>query len=220
MQNQNTKSIKTIYFYVLTLIYILNDFVFIHTTKISYYLAFDYFFRIISIILIIYLLKRKIISFPYLKLNTLPVKEIIFWALYLVMFAIVIFYVLEEILLRIIPDVHLFSYPKYDSAVIKIIDCILGMIVVSLSEELIFRGYCYSYLAEKIKNPVNIIIIISVVFGLIHWSLGIVPVITTAVWGVFAAASVARTDSLLPALFAHYLIDLISFTEIIPKLNF
>ena len=175
MLNRKTESVKTIYFFILALIYILNDFVFIYTPKIHYYLAFDYAFRIISIAIIIYLLKRKIINSSYLKLKSLPVKDTVFWTLYLIMFSIIIFFILEEILLKVIPDVHLFSYPKYNGALCKVIDLSFGMILVALSEELIFRGYCYSYLAEKTNNTVFVIAVSSIIFGLIHWSNGITP---------------------------------------------
>ncbi|MBN2402030.1 MAG: CPBP family intramembrane metalloprotease [Spirochaetes bacterium] len=136
------------------------------------------------------------------------------------MMALIIFFILEEILLKTIPDIHLFNYPKYDNSFSKIIDLTFGLIIVALTEELIFRGYCYSYLSEKTDSIIILIIISSLVFGLIHWSNGITPVITATIWGMFAIFSVIRTESILPSLFAHYLIDIISFSEIIPRLNF
>jgi uncharacterized protein len=220
MNNIRSNHIKDIFFYILAAIYLFNDFIFIYTGTIAQYLFFDYLFRIISIALIVYLLKIKIISLSYLKLNLLSYKAFFFWSLYLIFIGLIIFFVLEEILLTIVPKINLFTYPKYDDSVSKIIDLTFGLIIVAVTEELIFRGYWYSYLKEKINNDIKIIIISSVVFGLIHWSIGIVPVFTTAVWGVFAVVSVMRTNSIYPALFAHYIIDLISFSEIIPKLNF
>jgi uncharacterized protein len=216
----NNKNIKSWFFIILVSIYLFNDFVFINTSTIFLYLAFDYLFRILSIIIIIYLIKTKKISFSYLKLNLLSFKAFIFWSLYLVFIGLIIFFVLENILLKIIPDIHLFNYPKYDSTFSKIVDLTFGLIIVALSEELIFRGYCYSYLTEKKYSYVKIIVISSVIFGLIHWSIGITAIITTGLWGIFTIISVKKTDSIFPSLLAHYLLDLISFSEIIPKLNF
>jgi uncharacterized protein len=219
MNYKNENYLKTLFFYILTAIYLFNDFVFIYTETITLYLLFDYLFRIISIIIILYLLKIKIINLSYLKLNFVSFKTFVFWSLYLIFIGLIIFFVLEEILLKIIPKINLFNYPKYDSLISKIIDLTFGLVIVALTEELIFRGYLYSYLKDRKFNAAKIIIISSIVFGLIHWSVGIVPIFTTALWGVFAIVSVIKTNSIFPSLFAHYIIDLISFAEIIPKLN-
>jgi uncharacterized protein len=219
MNFKNTNFIKSIYFYILAAIYLFNDFVFIYTTTITSYLIFDYLFRIISLVIIIYLIKIKIISFSYLKLNLLSFRAFLFWSLYLVFVGLIIFFILEEILLKILPDIHFFNYPKYDNSYSKIIDLTFGLIIVALTEELIFRGYCYSYLTEKGYSYIKIVVISSIIFGLIHWSVGITAIITTGLWGIFTIVSVKKTDSIYPALLAHYLLDLISFSEIIPKIN-
>ncbi len=219
MNKIKSEYIKSYFFYILAAIYLFNDFVFIFTGTITQYLAADYLFRAISIVIILYLFKVKIIDISFLKLNKLSVKAFILWSLCLVFIGSAVFFILEEILLKIVPKIYFFNYPKYDGPVGRIVDLTFGLIIVALTEELIFRGYWYSYFKEKTVNNTRIIIISSIVFGLIHWSVGIVPVFTTAVWGVFAMISVIRTDSILPSLFAHYVIDLISFSEIMPKLN-
>ena len=89
--------------------------------------------------------------------------------------------------------------------------------LVAFTEEIVFRS-CYLFvLKDKIKSKVLIIIISCIVFGMIHWSLGLHAIITNAIWGIMPMISLMTTNSIWPAIVAHYLTNFIAFSGIIPE---
>ncbi len=82
-------------------------------------------------------------------------------------------------------------------------------VTAGVAEELVFRGL---FLALGIGlvglSPLLAAILVSVVFGLAHVYQGAQGVLTTALLGGVLAAIVLNTESLLPAILLHVLIDL------------
>ena len=57
------------------------------------------------------------------------------------------------------------------------IDLSFGLLMVGICEELVLRGFLYTFISRYTKNTFAIVILSSVAFGFIHWSLGMHAVI-------------------------------------------
>ena len=75
----------------------------------------------------------------------------------------------------------------------------------------------HTFINRYTKNPVAIVVISSVAFGLIHWSLGLHAVVITSIIGAVFMIAYLRTRSLPAIMLAHFAINFIDFTGVIPK---
>lgn len=97
------------------------------------------------------------------------------------------------------------------------VDLTFGLLMVGICEELVFRGFLYTFITRYTKNRCATILISSVAFGLIHWSLGLhVVLVTTAIGAVFMIAYM-KTRSLPAIMLAHFAVNFIDFAGVIPK---
>lgn len=97
------------------------------------------------------------------------------------------------------------------------IDLTLGLLLVGLVEELVFRGYMCTFLRRYIRNPPAIVVISALAFGLIHWSLGFHAVLITSMIGAVFMIAYLRTRALPPIMLAHFAINFIDFAGVVPK---
>ncbi|MDQ5987589.1 MAG: hypothetical protein CSYNP_03334 [Syntrophus sp. SKADARSKE-3] len=109
------------------------------------------------------------------------------------------------------------AMPKITNPSWMWIDVTAGLLFVSIVEELIFRGYMYTFLSHYTKRAAVIIGISALAFGLIHWSGGFHKVVVAAIIGAVFMALFLRTRSLPALVLAHFIIDLVAFTDIVPK---
>ncbi|MFC1580264.1 CPBP family intramembrane glutamic endopeptidase [Thermodesulfobacteriota bacterium] len=107
--------------------------------------------------------------------------------------------------------------PAITNPVWNWVDLTFGLLMVGVCEELIFRGFLYSFIRRYTINARVIVVVSSVAFGLIHWSLGLhVVLITSAIGAVFMVAYLI-TRSLPAIMLAHFAINFIDFAGVIPK---
>ena len=97
------------------------------------------------------------------------------------------------------------------------IDLTFGLMMVGVFEELIFRSYMYTFLKRYTRSPFAIVLISSAAFGLIHWSLGLHALVITSIIGALFMAAYLRTRSLPAIMLAHFAINFIDFSGVIPK---
>ena len=97
------------------------------------------------------------------------------------------------------------------------IDLTLGLLLVGVVEELVFRGYMHTFLSRFTESLSAIVAISSVAFGLAHWSLGLHAVLITSIIGAVFMIAYLRTRALPPVMLAHFLINFIDFADVVPK---
>ncbi|MFH1351649.1 MAG: type II CAAX endopeptidase family protein [Pseudomonadota bacterium] len=107
--------------------------------------------------------------------------------------------------------------PEIQSPLWNPIDLTVGLLMVGMIEETVFRGYLHAFLKRYTQNPLIFIVISAVAFGLIHWSGGLHKVIVTSAAGAVFMVLYLRTLSLPAIMLAHFAVNLIDFTNIIPK---
>lgn len=100
------------------------------------------------------------------------------------------------------------------------LDLTLGLLLVGIVEELVFRGYALTFLRRFTGNRLLIVLISSVAFGLIHWSLGLHAVLITSLIGAVFMVAYLATRALPPIMLAHFTINFIDFAGVIPKTFF
>lgn len=99
------------------------------------------------------------------------------------------------------------SFPLPESKWLLGFDFTLGLFLVALSEELVFRGLFVS-LAEKWRwSDFKLYFMSSLIFGLIHLPQGIVNVFTGVLWGLLLMYLYKRSRSLWFVVVIHYLVD-------------
>ena len=188
-----------------TLIFILNDFGFIYTKTPISWLLFDYSCRVIVLGLIYYGYKKSLFTPTYIGLNPLPKQEFFIHTFILTAISLLLF----EYVIDYIYSGGFLDFPEITNNYLFVFDLTVGIALVALSEELLFRGLIYNRL------PRYKILISSILFGLIHWGSGFDSVLIATIIGVLFALSYKKTGSLYPAITAHFLVDFILFSEII-----
>jgi len=88
----------------------------------------------------------------------------------------------------------------------------LGLALVAISEEVLFRGFAFNALKERNYSIHKIFLISALIFGLIHWSQGPVAIIATAITGSGLMICMYCTGSIYPTIIAHYVINYLSFS--------
>ena len=107
--------------------------------------------------------------------------------------------------------------PVITSPVWNWIDLTFGLLMVGIVEELIFRGYMHTFIDRYIKSSFAVVVISSVAFSLIHWSLGLRAILITSIIGAVFMIAYIRTRSLPAIMLAHFAVNFIDFAGIIPK---
>ena len=221
MENHEQQNRQAVILAVLSSIYLLNDFLFMRTTSYGEWLAVDYGSRFLAIGIILCLLKQRISLPAEFGLKRIPLRQGLMWMLLLTLTGVLIDQAGGRFFEKILPHTQLAVMPKIGSPLVKTFDLTFGVALVAVSEEIVFRGYCYSALHGRM-SPRLLVPVSALLFGLIHWSTGLHAVISAALWGVLPMVAMIRTGSVVPAMIAHYVTDLVSLVGFIPEtwLNF
>ncbi len=110
--------------------------------------------------------------------------------------------------------------PEIESPLWDWIDLTIGLLIVGIFEELVFRGYLNTFLTRYTQNPLIIIGISAVAFGFIHWSGGFHKVMVASAIGAVFMVLYLRTRSLPAIMLAHFAVNFIDFANVIPKAIF
>ena len=99
--------------------------------------------------------------------------------------------------------------------VVNWIDLTLGLVLVGLVEEIVFRAVPAELLARD--GLAVTVAISSLAFGFIHWSGGLHVVVVTTVIGAVFMLIYLRWRALLALALAHALVDFVDFAGVVPK---
>jgi membrane protease YdiL (CAAX protease family) len=201
---------------VLSSIFLLNDFLFMSAKTYVSWLGIDYGSRFLAIGIVVYLIKKKSAVPAEFGLARIPFRAGLRWALLLTVTGIFIDQVVWRFFEHLLPGTQLASMPRIKNPIVNIVDLTFGILLVAVSEEIVFRGYCFTALRDRMGTKL-LISTSAVLFGLIHWSTGQHAIITTALWGVMPMVAMIRTGSVVPGVVAHYITDLVSLGGFIPE---
>jgi len=201
---------------VLASVFLLNDFLFLLAKSLGSWLLIDYGSRLLAVGIVFALVRKKTARAAEFGLTGISFPSGLAWLLLLTATGLLIDQVGWRYLERHLPHMQLVSMPKIKNSFLNIFDLTFGVALVALSEELVFRGYCYSAFRDRL-SPGVLVALSVVLFGMIHWSQGLHAVVSAALWGVLPMVSVVRTGSIIPAMIAHYITDFVSFGGFVPE---
>jgi membrane protease YdiL (CAAX protease family) len=201
---------------LLASIFLLNDFLFLAATSYGTWLLIDYGSRLLALGIMIELVRRKLSRPAEFGLTGIPFSSGLRWLLLLTAAGLLIDQVGLRFLEQVLPGTQLASMPKITNSAVNVFDLTFGLALVALSEEAIFRGYFYSALHDGLSFR-TLMALSAVLFGMIHWSQGLPAIVSTALWGILPMVSLARTRSIIPAVIAHYITNLVSLGGFVPE---
>jgi membrane protease YdiL (CAAX protease family) len=211
----------TILFVLVSAPFYLNDFSSIYIDDWRIWLSIDYIVvKLLPLGLIAWAVSRKHLHWPGLGFQ----KQSL--AMFLVAFSIATLAgtLIDQnaySLLEGLPGyAALGGMPAIDNRTWDWIDLTLGLLMVGIVEELVFRGYLLYYLESLSMRRGSIILISSLAFGLIHWSLGLNAVLITSLIGAVFMIVYLATRSLPAIMLAHFAVNFIDFAGVIPKAVF
>lgn len=196
----------------------LNDFVFIATETPLQWLAADYAFKFLVLLIVFALpFHRDCVSNSFAPLRNpydpLPMTVIrigvpIFLC-FLLMIAVE--YFVGFPLWEAFPDTALFRKPTIENPFLYWFDLTFGLALTAISEEFVFRSIAKSVIG-KFTNRTSLILMISaLIFTLIHWSHGVPSVGANFFNGIVLMALYLHTRSIAPPIIVHYLINVWHF---------
>ena len=213
--HQNEQDRRLVILALLSSIFLLNDYLFMMARSVAAWLMIDYGSRLLALGAVFCFIRQKISSPAEFGLTGIPIRSSLFWLLLLTVAGVLIDQVGWRILEQALPNTQLASMPKIKNLLVNIFDLTIGLALVAASEEIVFRGYCFSALQGR-WPPWAIVVISAILFGMIHWSQGLHAIVATALWGVLPMVAMQKTRSVLPAMVAHYVTDLVSLGGFVP----
>ena len=196
----------------------LNDFVFIATETAPQWLAADFAFRFLGLMIIFVILPlRECVRNSFAPLRNLyeplPMTAIRIGSMILLCFLgmVVIEYYVRIPLYYQFPDSHFFSYPEIENSLLYGLDITFGLALTAISEEFAFRAIAKKIISKFSNRTPVILIASSIIFAFIHWSHGIPNVTSNFISGIIFMALFLRTRSIVPPIILHYAVNVWSF---------
>ncbi len=184
---------------LLTVPFFVNDLLFYKLGENA--LLIDYALRAIVIVSIFKIFRLRDLGFQRIRFDLLTLFLIILIPVGIYLFGPF----LKELTIRI-PWTPLESSFSIKGN-LRLLDQILGVSLIALSEELLFRGL-YPFILRKI-NPNTMIFLGSLIYAFAHWSGGVAQMIVVFIWGLLAFILRFQTKNIIPLLLSHFIFKLI-----------
>ncbi len=107
--------------------------------------------------------------------------------------------------------------PAIASPLVDWLDLTIGLMLVGLVEELVFRAWLAGALERHGVPGAGIVALSAVAFGLIHWSGGAQVVLVTGIIGALFMRLYLWHRSLPALALAHFGVNFVDFAGVIPK---
>jgi uncharacterized protein len=176
-------------------------------------LAVDFGTRIFVLIVCLLFCFLKGYTAEDWNLLRLPRKTFWWGTIFLLCFGILVVDFLGGKIRVFFPELTFFWYPIPPTIFFKFFDLSIGLGLVAISEELVFRGFLISFLKKRSLSTLGIVFISSILFGAMHWSNGVYIIFSSFIWGIATSFFVIKYRSLYPAIIAHYIINLIIYSS-------
>lgn len=199
--------LPVILFVVLTMPFLLNDIGFIWATNAAQWLGVDYATKILVI--------GVIVGHPMLRQSARgsvtwprPMLIAVVGTLAVTVVSIVGLTWIDNQGLDAATALQAFQ--GIDQTWLVIFDLTVGLALTAVAEELVFRRLYLETFATILPRT-SLYLVSAALFAAIHWSNGLGTVAGAFVIGLMLLWLTRRTGSLLPAIAAHYVINLVAF---------
>ena len=206
-------NISGAWFAFLVACFFLNDFVFIMWSGTSTLYLADYVIRIIIIGLCLGLPLSRQVALNSISDQKLPLILIIILIPLLTGIECASHIIIEPAIIDAVGYTGLFYFGRIDSSALYASDMMIGLALVAVSEELVFRKFALNWMRSRGMSALAILLLSAALFALMHWGSGLNRIAATFVFGVIAMAFYLRHTRLLPLITAHYLANFIAFAD-------
>lgn len=218
MEQKGTTGLHILVLVLLVSPFYLNDFASIFIKDWRLWLFIDYVgVKLFPFVVTLWLIRSKKMRPAEFGLTTQSVPSFLVVFLIVALFGTVIDQNGYQLIAKLPGYSYLGGMPVIRSLAWNWIDLTLGLLLVGVVEELVFRGYMHTFLSRFTESSSAIVAISSVAFGLIHWSLGLHAVLITSIIGALFMIAYLRTRALPPIMLAHFAINFIDFAGVVPK---
>jgi membrane protease YdiL (CAAX protease family) len=197
-------------FAVLLAPHFLNDLPLLAAKTAEQWLAIDYVARLLPLALIVAIpgLRRAAFSGKRTA-RRIAIIEAIFVVLVIELMIWLWFqpFLLNELGLRSDPT-RLQSFIAIQDRDLRRFDLTVGLLLVAVEEELVARRMFVHLVGPRFGNRESVLVIgSSLMFGVVHWSSGLLVVLLATLTGVFLMLLLRGTGVLWPGIVVHYLVN-------------
>jgi membrane protease YdiL (CAAX protease family) len=198
--------------FVIVAPYFLNKLIYIEFPGYTIFVATDYACRIFSLVVLYLLLRNKPASFPIPWRLAVPSAKELMTALVGTITLIGASVVGATFLGHLNANSwQLTTPPSPVNVAVQYFDGTVGMVLVGLSEEVVFRFYLVNLLLLQNMSPATAIIVSSLIFGGIHWSYGAGAVAFATLAGLILSTIYFSARNLTVPIIAHAAFDAFYF---------
>ena len=199
----------------------LNDFSNIYCKDWRWWVFIDYVsVKVFPLIVVAWLIGSKKIKAGELGLRLQPALSFVTVFLVVTLIGTLIDQNAYKLIAKLPGYSSLGAMPIIKSTTWNWTDLTVGLLMVGIFEELVFRGFMCAYLDTYTRNRFAIVLISSIAFGFIHWSSGLHVVLVSSIIGAVFMIAYLKTRSLPAIMLAHFAINFIDYAGVIPKTIF
>jgi len=197
--------------------FILNDLANIFITDFKTWLAIDYLFvKAFPLFLIVYLLRTRRMVLADLGLKIITPSQLVLWTIVMAVLGTATDQVGWRFFENVLPPTKLGGIPRILNLWLNRFDLFFGLAFAGIFEEVIFRWLAFTVFRALVKSTTCLFIITALLFGFIHWSFGLHAIVNTAIIGAVFMVVMWRTGSVIPTIIAHFIVNYVSFSGLIP----
>jgi membrane protease YdiL (CAAX protease family) len=201
--------IPTAWFAAALIPMIASQIVRLHQSQAANWIFWDYAGRIGALAILAAIPAARAVAFRWDK-RQMSLWEVTLWIL-AISFAERITQQVSRFINVAFPMTVFGVYPR-PSGWLYLIDLGLGLALVAVSEEIIFRR-CARHVLQPYLGDGNVALIAtSLAFGCYHWWAGLGNVFAATMIGILLMLMLKRSAALWPVALAHYLVDLVAFS--------
>lgn len=105
-----------------------------------------------------------------------------------------------------------FRFSYLENIALRSFDLAVGLFLVALSEEIIFRKFALIVLRFHFSKNIHAILVSAIIFSFAHWGGGVWQVALTFVYGLLAMHAYLKIGRLMPLILAHWLCNFLVFS--------
>lgn len=203
---------NSILFGILLAIPLVNDFIFAGLSS-NQIIAADFTLRLTQVLIIFILIKRHYILKSDLGLRRLTQTDLN--PVLALGFLSAIGWLIGLLLLKFLPvvEIKMFTFGDYSNPAVKAFDLTLGLMLVAVTEEIIYRGALIHFLTRKLEWKVHRVCLTSVfLFGITHWGSGGLDNIVPAMgWALFPTYYAYYHRNTSPIILVHFIFNFLTF---------
>lgn len=194
---------RRLVFVALALPFVLNDLIFVRLEVTTAIYPIDYAVRIsVLTACLLWPLSRQLAYET--PLPSAPVSRGLLAFVALPVLCWLIFRFFISPLAVILDTTRLFRFPEIENPYLLAFDLSFGLLLVALSEELIFRKLCYNWLSKTGLSQARIVLWSAAFFSVTHWGGGFTPLANTFVMGALYMMAYIRLGRIWPLVLAHW----------------